>query len=189
MSASDAALHNITCKVRIYESQESSSIACTTTGRPLCTQHPQMHTHAAHTRTCGQHSNADTNCARTSPSIRGHGHACAGRPFVLLEVRSVSLRLCMRAVGVDDVVRALATVLRRHRVPAANFVGHSFGTFVVAHMRKLFPETVSSVLLCDPVRVMAGCHPCLTVISFARVLSRCYLLPVTRYQTGLRSHT
>lgn len=70
---------------------------------------------------------------------------------MLLEVRSVSLRLCMRAVGVDDVVRALAAVLRRHRVPAANFVGHSFGTFVVAHMRKLFPETVSSVLLCDPV--------------------------------------
>lgn len=80
------------------------------------------------------------------------GGVRAGRPFVLLEVRSVSLRLCMRAVGVDDVVRALATVLRRHRVPAANFVGHSFGTFVVAHMRKLFPETVSSVLLCDPVR-------------------------------------
>eukprot|EP00892_Ulva_mutabilis_P009709 jgi/Ulvmu1/710/UM010_0082.1 len=84
--------------------------------------------------------------------------AFPGRPFVLLEVRSVSLRLCMRAVGVDDVVRALAAVLRRHRVPSANFVGHSFGTFVVAHMRKLFPETVSSVLLCDPV-CMLTCFP------------------------------
>lgn len=89
---------------------------------------------------------------RKGGAAEGAGGVRAGRPFVLLEVRSVSLRLCMRAVGVDDVVRALATVLRRHRVTAANFVGHSFGTFVVAHMRKLFPETVSSVLLCDPVR-------------------------------------
>jgi pimeloyl-ACP methyl ester carboxylesterase len=71
---------------------------------------------------------------------------------VLLEVRHVSLRLCMRAMGVDDVVRVLAAVLARHDIASANFVGHSFGTFVVAHMRKLFPEAVSSLLLCDPVR-------------------------------------
>lgn len=49
-------------------------------------------------------------------------------------------------------------VLRRHGVPSANFVGHSFGTFVIAHMRKLFPETVASVLLCDPV-CMLTCFP------------------------------
>jgi pimeloyl-ACP methyl ester carboxylesterase len=78
--------------------------------------------------------------------------AHAGRPFILLEVRHVSLRLCMRASGVDDVVRALAAVLQRHGIRRANFAGHSFGTLVIAHLRKIFPETVASVLLCDPVR-------------------------------------
>ena len=63
----------------------------------------------------------------------------------------MSLRLCMRAMGVDDVVRVVAAVLKRHRIPRANFAGHSFGTLVVAHMRKIFPEAVASVLLCDPV--------------------------------------
>ena len=57
----------------------------------------------------------------------------------------------MRAMGVDDVVRVVAAVLKRHRIPRANFAGHSFGTLVVAHMRKIFPEAVASVLLCDPV--------------------------------------
>jgi pimeloyl-ACP methyl ester carboxylesterase len=70
---------------------------------------------------------------------------------MLLEVRHVSLRLCMRGTGVDDVVRVLAAVLRRHRVEQAICAGHSFGTLVVAHMRKLFPEVVKAVLLCDPV--------------------------------------
>lgn len=72
----------------------------------------------------------------------------------------MSLRLCMRARGVDDVVRALAAVLRRHGVARANFAGHSFGTLVIAHMRKLFPESVASVLLCDPVRhlITHSCH-------------------------------
>ena len=77
---------------------------------------------------------------------------------MLLEVRHVSLRLCMHAVGVDDVVRVLAAVLQRHRIPQAHLIGHSFGTFVVAHMRKLFPEAVSSVLLCDPVRLHSTAH-------------------------------
>jgi pimeloyl-ACP methyl ester carboxylesterase len=64
----------------------------------------------------------------------------------------------MHAVGVDDVVRVLAAVLQRHGITQAHLIGHSFGTFVVAHMRKLFPETVSSVLLCDPV-CMLTCFP------------------------------
>lgn len=42
-------------------------------------------------------------------------------------------------------------MLRRHDVPAANMCGHSFGTFVIAHLRKLYPELVASVLLLDPV--------------------------------------
>ena len=87
----------------------------------------------------------------------------AGRPFILLEVRHVSLRLCMRAMGVDDVVRALATVLKRHGVARANFAGHSFGTLVIAHMRKIFPETVASVLLCDPVRLRFLRAPCMVM--------------------------
>jgi pimeloyl-ACP methyl ester carboxylesterase len=64
----------------------------------------------------------------------------------------------MHAVGVDDVVRVLAAVLQRHGINQAHLIGHSFGTFVVAHMRKLFPETVLSVLLCDPV-CMLTCFP------------------------------
>jgi pimeloyl-ACP methyl ester carboxylesterase len=82
----------------------------------------------------------------------------AGRPFILLEVRHVSLRLCMRTLGVDDVARAVAEVLRRHDIVSANWVGHSFGTFVIAHMRKIYPEAVSSVLLCDPVRCLPPCQ-------------------------------
>ena len=84
---------------------------------------------------------------------------------MLLEVRHVSLRLCMRAMGVDDVVRIVAAVLKRHGVERCNFVGHSFGTLVIAHMRKIFPESVSSVLLCDPVR------PCSMPSMF---LSHCF---------------
>jgi pimeloyl-ACP methyl ester carboxylesterase len=100
----------------------------------------------------------------------------AGRPFILLEVRHVSLRLCMRTLGVDDVARAVAEVLRRHDIASANWVGHSFGTFVIAHMRKIYPEAVSSVLLCDPVRCLPPCQ-CRTLHVLR--LSACARLPTS----------
>jgi pimeloyl-ACP methyl ester carboxylesterase len=121
-----------------------------------------------------------------------HPYMCspgAGRPFILLEMRHVSLRLCMRATGVDDIVRTLAAILKRHAVTSANFAGHSFGTLVVAHMRKIFPEAVSSVLLLDPVRAPI-CHSglALCVFSFKHTQHFCFQAFVAAEAAWLESH-
>ena len=77
----------------------------------------------------------------------GHNRSCAA-----MKVRHVALRLCAQAKTVDDVVRATVAMLRRHRIASAHFAAHSFGTFVVAHLRHLYPSTILTLLLCDPVR-------------------------------------
>ena len=64
----------------------------------------------------------------------------------------MALRLCGQARSVDDVVRALAAALRRHGVQQAHVAAHSFGTFVAAHARHLYPRMIRTMLLCDPVR-------------------------------------
>lgn len=78
----------------------------------------------------------------------------SGRPVLVLEVRHVSLRLCGQARTVDDVAQAVMGMLRRHGVRRAHFAAHSFGTFVVAHLRHLYPHAIASMLLCDPVRAL-----------------------------------
>jgi hypothetical protein len=78
--------------------------------------------------------------------------AFQGHPVFVIEVRHVSLRLCGSARTVDDIVCALAAMLRRHGVQRSHFAAHSFGTFVLAHLRHLYPDVVASMLLCDPVR-------------------------------------
>jgi pimeloyl-ACP methyl ester carboxylesterase len=60
-----------------------------------------------------------------------------------------------QAKTVDELVRELVHVLSRHRVHSAHFIAHSFGTFVVAHLRHLYGSLIKSALLCDPVRC---CH-------------------------------
>ena len=82
-----------------------------------------------------------------------------------LQVRHVALRLCAQAKTVDDVVRAIVAMLRRHNVLRAHFAAHSFGTFVVAHLRHLYPTTVLSLLLCDPVRFFQTCADRIIVVS------------------------
>jgi pimeloyl-ACP methyl ester carboxylesterase len=72
-------------------------------------------------------------------------------------VRHVSLRLCAQARTVDDVVQAVVAMLRRHGRPAAHVAAHSFGTFVAAHLRHLYPATVRSLLLADPVCMLTCC--------------------------------
>ena len=87
-------------------------------------------------------------------------HACNA---VRLQVRHVALRLCAQAKTVDEVVRAIVAMLRRHNVPRAHFAAHSFGTFVVAHLRHLYPSTVFTLLLCDPVRFATVTTACMTI--------------------------
>jgi hypothetical protein len=84
--------------------------------------------------------------------LRALMQAFQGHPVLVIEVRHVSLRLCGSARAVDDVVCAVASMLRRHGVQRSHFAAHSFGTFVLAHLRHLYPDVVASMLLCDPVR-------------------------------------
>jgi pimeloyl-ACP methyl ester carboxylesterase len=77
--------------------------------------------------------------------------AFRGHPVLAIEVRHVSLRLCGQARAIDDVACAVAAMLRRHGVQQSHFAAHSFGTFVLAHLRHLYPDVVASMLLCDPV--------------------------------------
>ncbi|KAK9804722.1 hypothetical protein WJX72_001924 [[Myrmecia] bisecta] len=90
--------------------------------------------------------------------VRGIMNAYPGHPIMLLEVRHVSLRLCLRATDVDDIAHAAAAILHRHGYQEACFVAHSFGTFCVSRICQLHREIVQSVVLIDPVCLLT-CFP------------------------------
>lgn len=54
-------------------------------------------------------------------------------------------------INAVQVVAEMAGVLKLHCIETAHFVGHSFGTFIVARMRHMHPQCVKSTLLCEPV--------------------------------------
>ncbi len=54
-----------------------------------------------------------------------------------MQVRHVSLRLCQRAPDFDDIVAATVGALHGLGYSRASFVGHSFGTFIMARIIKV----------------------------------------------------
>lgn len=81
--------------------------------------------------------------------IKDIAAACLGHPIVLVEIRHVSLQLCLEAVTVEEVAQTVARILQRHGYTDACFVAHSYGTFCVSRLRQLFPSvSYQSKLAC-----------------------------------------
>jgi pimeloyl-ACP methyl ester carboxylesterase len=74
--------------------------------------------------------------------------------MVLLDVRSVSMRLCSGAVDFDTVAAAAANVLRAHRLGPAVVVGHSYGTLVATRLQRQHAELVAGLVLLEPVSLL-----------------------------------
>lgn len=80
---------------------------------------------------------------------------CCDQPVVLLDVRSVSMRLCPQgAVDFDTVADAAANVLHAHRLGPAVVVGHSYGTLVATRLQRRYAQLVAGLVLLEPVSLL-----------------------------------
>ncbi len=73
------------------------------------------------------------------------------RPVVAVEVRHLSMRVCLDVPEEDEVVAGIAAALARHGVRRAHVVAHSYGTFMASRLVQLHRPVVASMTLLDPV--------------------------------------
>lgn len=79
---------------------------------------------------------------------------CNRHPIIVLDIRSVTMRLCQRAMPFDHVATAAVDIVKSLGHEEACFVGHSYGTFVMSRIYKLFPQVVHSLVLTEPVAML-----------------------------------
>ncbi|CAI5501696.1 unnamed protein product, partial [Closterium sp. Naga37s-1] len=73
------------------------------------------------------------------------------KKFIVAEMPHLAFRLSSASPNIDDIVAGLADALQTQGLKRATFVGHSYGTFVLAqYVRKHF-STVAALGLMDPV--------------------------------------
>jgi pimeloyl-ACP methyl ester carboxylesterase len=72
-------------------------------------------------------------------------------PLLLLDMKHVGLRLTPTIPTVDELATALAAALKRHNLPPALLVAHSYGTLVAGRLLRLQRSAVARVLFVDPV--------------------------------------
>ncbi|GJP32857.1 hypothetical protein CLOM_g17451 [Closterium sp. NIES-68] len=73
------------------------------------------------------------------------------KKFIVAEMPHLAFRLSSASPTIDDIVAGLAEALQAQGLKRATFVGHSYGTFVLAqYVRKHF-GTVAALGLMDPV--------------------------------------
>ncbi|CAI5968890.1 unnamed protein product [Closterium sp. NIES-64] len=73
------------------------------------------------------------------------------KKFIVAEMPHLAFRLSSASPTIDDIVAGLAEALQAQGLKRATFVGHSYGTFVLAqYVRKHF-STVAALGLMDPV--------------------------------------
>ena len=82
------------------------------------------------------------------------------REVYLVELPWVCLRLGETVPSPDQFVRTLEFMLSSHGrlQTGACFIGHSYGTCVVAWMLRIRPKLVKSIILIEPVSIMLYCH-------------------------------
>lgn len=81
--------------------------------------------------------------------------------MILLDIRSVTMRMCTTAMSYDAVADAAVAVLRSELgCQEASWVGHSYGTLVMSRVHKLHPQAVHSMVLLEPVALLP-CWPSL----------------------------
>ena len=68
--------------------------------------------------------------------------------MIVLEFRHISMRLCLRAIEVDDAAHAVAEIVQQQGFKEACVVGHSFGTFVASRLCQMHPTVVQSLVSC-----------------------------------------
>eukprot|EP01134_Creolimax_fragrantissima_P007180 CFRG7180T1 len=73
------------------------------------------------------------------------------RDIILIDMPHVALIATEQVATMDIVSDAILDILRRHGSEKAAFVGHSYGTFVVARICKRFPEAIEGCIWLDPV--------------------------------------
>jgi len=75
------------------------------------------------------------------------------RPFIVLRLPHVSAQLPLpfHLPTQRDILTSIHLIFQRHQLSAATWVGHSFGTIVVAWVRHEAPLLISKLILIDPV--------------------------------------
>lgn len=74
-----------------------------------------------------------------------------GHPVFVIELPHLSLRFCLRAPSIDDIVSDIDQILELHKVEQCVVVGHSFGTFIASRLNALHSQKVAGLCLVDPV--------------------------------------
>eukprot|EP00124_Ichthyophonus_hoferi_P000759 Ihof_evm1s31 gene=Ihof_evmTU1s31 len=74
-----------------------------------------------------------------------------GRAVVCLDMPYVGMSPVEEVPSMDDMADGLSRIIIRHRLGKCSFVGHSYGTFVLARMCKMFPDLIHAATFVDPV--------------------------------------
>ena len=121
-----------------------------------------------------EHENEETTDAAHRPIVFYHGvgvgligyapmiftleAATRNRPFFLVELPYVSMRLWETLPTPFETAELTCVMLNRHGFSKACFVGHSFGSISVTWVIKMQPHIVRSAVLLDPVALLL-CFP------------------------------
>eukprot|EP00850_Spirogloea_muscicola_P000738 SM000003S10983 [mRNA] locus=s3:146227:149981:+ [translate_table: standard] len=70
---------------------------------------------------------------------------------VVLELPHIALRLTPTIPSVDSMIECIERIHRRHSVGAACYIGHSYGSLVIARLLQQAPELVAAAGFVDPV--------------------------------------
>eukprot|EP00878_Enallax_costatus_P021001 GHUV01022218.1.p1 GENE.GHUV01022218.1~~GHUV01022218.1.p1 ORF type:complete len:363 (+),score=23.66 GHUV01022218.1:408-1496(+) len=74
-----------------------------------------------------------------------------GRPVLAVEYKHLSMRWTDFIPTAPEVAHDMSAMFELHRIRKASMVAHSYGTFYVSCLLKLYPEKVHSACLIDPV--------------------------------------
>ncbi|KAI8055855.1 Alpha/Beta hydrolase protein [Syncephalis plumigaleata] len=72
-------------------------------------------------------------------------------PVYLLDMPYLGMRLLAQAPSIPETAKAVKAALHRHGHRRAVFIGHSFGSAVVAGLCRAIPKAVAGVVLVDPI--------------------------------------
>lgn len=78
--------------------------------------------------------------------LEGHNEA-----MVVVELGHIALRIQRKIPSADEVVDAIVGIHKEHSLGPAQYIGHSYGSLIIAGLTRRFPEVVSSLGLADPV--------------------------------------
>eukprot|EP01134_Creolimax_fragrantissima_P003285 CFRG3285T1 len=74
-----------------------------------------------------------------------------GSDLYVLEMPYVAMRIHSTVPSMNDKAKAIEAMLHADGYTSANFIGHSFGTLVLARICKICPTVITSVVFVDPI--------------------------------------